>query len=286
MKTHSYTPYQVDMKRRINGLNISNFIRQHGIAYPNARKDTKKLPNGKRIIKWTVPKQGQRKGNCIFLTVTLKERVYKKEKAEKLCKSFIKDLKAHTPFQYCCVPERHESGAYHFHFIISLDDKNMSLGEFEERYKNLRFIGLIKAEWTWGPEENVIRYLTQYLTVENMNSIEGRCVSYSKRVQRVANYRCASVNSGWRRDWNFMPMLSGCTREQVIEYYHKMSRRDRHTLVNLHREKKYESMGLYVKKGVESIIRPQHFQKFIDSVPSLQRQRENNEILYKFRARI
>lgn len=253
------TPSQIEKIKIVNKRNIDDFIKVHGIAYPDARKVKKT---------WIISKKGQRQGDTMFLTATFKDRIYSKPEAEKLFKSFLKDLRVYTPFSYCCVPEKHVSGAYHYHLLISLTDKTLSLNDFKERIRRLRCIGYIAVEWTWGPVENVVWYLVQYLTADNLNSIEGRSVSYSKDVQRVANSRFAfwSPNSwGWREKWKnmniFIPGKIRCHKTAVAEYYDKIVCQsgcsDRLQLLDLCKQKDMDEMYAYVEDGIRKyIIKP------------------------------
>ena len=252
MKTLS----QIEKIKIVHKRNIDNFIKVHGIAYPEARKVKKK---------WIIPKKGSRQGNTIFMTSTFEKGIYSKVEAEKKFKSFLKDLRVYTPFQYCCVPEKHDSGAYHYHLLISPDEKDMTINILKERIRRLRFIGYVDVQWTWGPLENVTWYLTQYLNANNLNALEGRSISYSKGVQRVANSRFAlwsPVAWGWREKWKnmniFIPKAMNCRESVVKEYYDKIVCRpgcsDRMELIELSKKSDMEEMYAYVMRGIREYI--------------------------------
>jgi hypothetical protein len=263
------TPYQVDKLKVVHKRNIDHFIKEHGIAYPKARKMGRK---------WIVPKQGKRQGNTMFMTMTFSKLIYAKGSAEKEKFRYLRDLRVYTPFDYCCVPEKHSSGAYHFHLLISLHDKDISLNEFKDRIRRLRFIGFIDVEWTWGPVESVSYYLTQYLTAENLNAIKGRSISYSKGVNRVANTRFVfwnpyQVKMGWRQKWKnmsmFIPREMGWPENVVKQYYNKIVCRrgfsDRYELLKLSKLQSMDKMYAYVIKGICDYILTPEYKNFSQS---------------------
>jgi hypothetical protein len=270
IKKRVYKPrslHQVEKIKLVNGWNINSFIKHFGIAYPCARC----VKRGKKKI-WLVRKQGPKEGKSMFMTITFRDRIYSKEIAEGYKYRFLKDLRANTPFEYCCVPEPHKSGAIHFHLLIAFDE-DISLKEFKRRISrlnlSLRGIGFIDVEWTYGSPESVAYYLTQYLTAEMLDSLQGKSITYSKGVPRVANSRFSFwspsqskvENWGWRQYWDnmekFIPPLLNCRTTVVREYFDNIVckyKSDRFELLELCRSKNLEGMYDYVIKGIKEQI--------------------------------
>lgn len=250
MKTLS----QIEKLKLVHKRNIESFILCHGIAYPFARRITYKK-HGKKYTKWIVPKRGKRVGNCIFVTMTFDKLIYSKKEAEFIKCDFVKKLKVYTPFAYCCVPEHHSSGAYHFHFLISLNDVSLTLNDLKQRIRRLKFVGFISVEWTWGPIENVSYYLTQYLTAENFDSLEGKSITYSRCVRRVANLNFSWVDTPWHRFWNVLCLCTGFRRETMSKYYNDVFCKDhkkRFFIIELFRKKQFETLRELIALDVRS----------------------------------
>lgn len=230
---------EVEKIKLVNYMNIDKFIQDHGIAYKTPKDRSKGLPRG---------------GHTVFCTMTFKQPVYSKKKAESIKSDFLTAFARKYPLKYCCVAEKHESGAYHFHFLMAMYDSNLSIKKMKAHRDNIKFIGFVEFQWTYGSPESVGYYLTQYLTAENINALEGRCISYSKGVARVANIRFAWLKTPWRRDIDLtmkhIERQGKYTHSQLVNYYNTMSRADRWQIYNLWKNKLYNELEAYISYAV------------------------------------